>query len=87
MVIVALVSKDTPIHITNRILFACQNLHKCIRRKNEKPLKFADSFWALEFEDRFLEGIDATGKYSQLLAIVLLQNWILDESTSSRATI
>lgn len=33
--IVALVDEDTPIHITNRILFAYQNLQKCLRPKQE----------------------------------------------------
>lgn len=42
--IIALVEEDTPIHITNHILVAYQNLQKCIRRKHEPPSKFADRF-------------------------------------------
>ncbi len=85
--IVTLVGEDTPIHITNRILLAYQNLHKCIRRKNETPSKFADRFRALASEYMALAGMDATGKDSQLLAMVLLQNCNLDESTFNSLTI
>ena len=85
--IVSLVGEDTPIDVTNRILSAYQKLHACVRKDEEMPSKFADRFRGLASEYMTLAGIAATGKDSQMLAMVLLQNARLDENTSNAITI
>lgn len=85
--IIALFGEETPIKVANRILAEYKNLHPCVHNQDEIPYKFADRFRGLALEYMALAEISATGKDSQLIAIVLSQNAKLVKNTSNAITI
>ena len=84
--IIALVGEYTPIDSANRILNSYQKLQVCVRHKEEKPFKLADSFCGLSLEYMTLARISAEVKDSHMIAIVHFHNANTDENTSNAIT-
>lgn len=72
--IIALDGEDALIIVKKWIFVAFQKMHACVRNQDEIPSKFAERLRRLASEYMDLAGISATGKDSQLIAMVLLQN-------------
>jgi hypothetical protein len=79
--VVKIVASDTPTESVDRISIAFKKVYTCKRSTNEDVTTFTARFVGLASRYLMLAGADQHSKDSRLLALCLLQNATLDQTT------